>query len=84
VDPNRLCSVPEQDPGSHDHFDPDPEPISIRINSDPDPTYIFRTFLKSKFLPINKCNFKTEFFFSTSLLILQSVFMLVQVFKKII
>jgi len=42
VDPNRLYSYPDPDPGSHVHSDPDPalDPNRIRINSDPDPTYI--------------------------------------------
>jgi len=42
VDPGRLCSDPDPDPGNHVHSDPDPdltpEPNGIRIYSDPDPT----------------------------------------------
>jgi len=43
VDPNRLCSDPYPDAGSHVYSDPDPDPDPA-----PDPTYIFHTFLKSK------------------------------------
>jgi len=50
VDPNRLCSDPDLDPGSHIHSDPDPapDPNRIRKNPDTDPTLIVQIFVKSK------------------------------------
>ena len=52
MDPNRLCSDPDPDPGSHVRSDPDQalDPNRILINSDrdPDPTQIVQIFLKSK------------------------------------
>jgi len=33
VDPNRLCSDPDPDPGSHVRLDPDPAPEPNRIQN---------------------------------------------------